>query len=80
VERRLGRAKAGNVLAVYFIPGMGHGGPEYNNLIGAQLDVLEQWIDYRVSRGKRGVAAPESLGGYPRGLFIDESRESRRRP
>lgn len=36
--------------------------------IGAQLDALEQWIDYRESRGKRGAAAPESIGGYPRGL------------
>ncbi len=68
VERRLGQAKADNVLAVYYIPGMGHGGPEYNNLIGAQLDALEQWIDYRESRGKKGAPAPESLGGYERGV------------
>ena len=66
VERRLGRKNAESLLAVYFIPGMGHGGPEYNDLIGAQVDVLEQWIDYRESRGKRGAPAPESLGGYPR--------------
>ena len=66
VERRLGKAKADSVLAVYYIPGMGHGGPEYNNLIGAQLDALEHWIDYRESRGKRGAPAPESLGGYAR--------------
>ncbi len=66
VERRLGEASAEQVLAVYYIPGMGHGGPEYNNLIGAQLDALEQWIDYRGSRGKRGAPAPASLGSYPR--------------
>lgn len=68
VERRLGKANAEKVLAVYYIPGMGHGGPEYNNLIGAQLDALEQWIDHRESKGKRGAPAPESLGGFPRRL------------
>lgn len=66
VERRLGRERARNVLAVYYIPGMGHGGTEYNNLIGQQIDALEQWIDYRESGGKKGAPAPESLGGYPR--------------
>lgn len=66
VERKLGKTNAENVLAVYYIPGMGHGGPEYSNLIGAQLDALEQWIDYRESHGKKGSPAPESLGGYPR--------------
>lgn len=53
---------------MYYIPGMGHGGPEYSNLIGAQLDALEQWIDYRESTGKRGAPAPGSLGGFPRRL------------
>jgi pimeloyl-ACP methyl ester carboxylesterase len=66
VERRLGKANAEKVLAVYYIPGMGHGGTEYSDLIGAQLDALEQWIDYRESNGKRGAPAPASLGGYPR--------------
>lgn len=65
VERRLGKANAQKVLAVYYIPDMGHGGPEFNNLIGAQLDALEQWIDYRESNGKRGAAAPAMLGSYP---------------
>ena len=65
VERRLGKANAGKLLAVYYIPGMGHGGPEFNNLIGAQLDALEQWIDYRESNGQRGAAAPAMLGNYP---------------
>ena len=68
VERRLGRKTAEKVLAVYYIPGMGHGGTEYDNLIGAQIDALEKWIDYRESGGKRGAPAPESLGGYPREL------------
>ena len=66
VERRLGQKNAANVLAVYFIPGMGHGGPEYDGLLGTQLDALERWIDYRQSRGKQGAPAPDSLGGYPR--------------
>jgi pimeloyl-ACP methyl ester carboxylesterase len=66
VERRVGKEKMTRVLAVYYIPGMGHGGAEYNNLIGEQLDTLERWIDYRESGGKRGSPAPDSLGGYPR--------------
>jgi len=59
---------AERVLALYFIPGMGHGGMEYDNLIGAQIDALEQWIDYRKSDGKKGALPPESLGGYSREL------------
>lgn len=66
VERRLGPRIAEQVLAVYFIPGMGHGGPEYDALIGAQIDALEQWIDHRTSRGKRGLPPPAWLGGHPR--------------
>ena len=66
VERRLGAGHAGHVVAVYFIPGMGHGGPEYDVLIGAQIDTLEQWIDYRNSRGRHGAPAPRSLGGFTR--------------
>jgi pimeloyl-ACP methyl ester carboxylesterase len=68
VERRLGQNNARNVLAVYYIPGMGHGGAEYEKLIGAQIDALEQWIDYRKSGGRKGALPPESLGGYPREL------------
>jgi pimeloyl-ACP methyl ester carboxylesterase len=68
VERRLGRNNAEKALAVYYIPGMGHGGMEYDNLIGAQIDALEQWIDYRKSGGKKGALPPESLGGYSREL------------
>ena len=66
VDRRLGAGSAEDVLAVYFIPGMGHGGPEYDAVLGAQIDALEQWIDYRTSRGKRGAPAPQSLGGFTR--------------
>ena len=66
VAKRLGAKNAEKVLAVYYIPGMGHGGTEYNNLIGAQIDVLERWIDYRESHGTKGAPAPESLGGYAR--------------
>ena len=68
VDRRLGRKNAEAVVAVYYIPGMGHGGPEYDGLIGAQIDALEQWIDFRQSGGKRGAPAPRSLGGHPREL------------
>ena len=68
VHRRLGRGNAAGVLAVYYIPGMGHGGNEYDALIGVQLEALEAWIDYRQSRGARGAPAPPSLGGYPRAL------------
>jgi hypothetical protein len=68
VESRLGRKGAEQVLALYFIPGMGHGGAEYNHLVGAQLDALERWIDYRESGGKRGAPPPATLGGYPRSL------------
>ena len=66
VERALGREKAARVLAIYYIPGMGHGGAEYDNLLGAQMDALEQWIDYRKSGGKKGSLPPAMLGGYPR--------------
>ncbi len=66
VEQRLGKGNAAQVLAVYYIPGMGHGGREYDGLIDAQLDALEQWIDYRQSNGRKGTGAPESIGGYSR--------------
>ena len=68
VEHRLGREKAPKVLAVYYIPGMGHSGKEYDELIGMQLDAVEAWIDYSQSHGQRGAAAPASIGGYPRTL------------
>ena len=73
VEKRLGREQAKQVLAVYYIPGMGHGGTEYNDLIGQQIDVVEQWIDYRESRGKRGALPPETIGRYPRAVPLREN-------
>jgi hypothetical protein len=48
------------------IPGMGHGGPEFDRLIGAQLDALESWIEFRASRGRRGAPPPALLGGVRR--------------
>ena len=57
---------AERLLAIYYIPGMGHGGPEFDCLIGAQLDALEAWIDFRQSSGQRGSQPPAALGGFPR--------------
>ena len=58
------------MLAVYYIPGMGHGGAEYDALIGAQLQALEAWVDYRLSGGATGSLPPNpivgGLGSYPR--------------
>jgi pimeloyl-ACP methyl ester carboxylesterase len=76
VTKRLGETRAGQILAVYYIPGMGHGGTEYNNLIGAQIDALESWIDYRQSHGTKGAPAPDALGGYQRAT--DQSSTPRR--
>jgi pimeloyl-ACP methyl ester carboxylesterase len=75
VERRLGKSIARKVLAIYYIPGMGHGGMEYDKLIGAQIDALEQWIDYRKSGGKKGALPPKSMGAYPRALAPQGSVE-----
>lgn len=66
VEKRLGRMGSEKVLAVYYIPGMGHGGTQFNDLVGEQIDVLERWIDYRQSNGAHGTPAPSALGIYPR--------------
>jgi predicted esterase len=70
VEQRLGVVGARAVLAVYYIPGMGHGGAEYDALIGAQLQALEAWVDYRLSGGATGSLPPNpivgGLGSYPR--------------
>jgi hypothetical protein len=66
VEKRLGRKRARDVLAVYYIPGMGHGGPEYDELIPAQIVALEAWIDNVQSGGKVGAPAPDQIGIYPR--------------
>jgi hypothetical protein len=66
VEKLYGKKGSENVLAVYYVPGMGHGGTQFNNLVPAQIDALEAWIDYHQSRGRRGAPAPAMLGIYPR--------------
>jgi pimeloyl-ACP methyl ester carboxylesterase len=63
VEARFGVAGARELLAVYYIPGVGHGGAEYNATIGAQLDALEAWVDYRQSGGAAGSLPPDVLVG-----------------
>jgi Tannase and feruloyl esterase len=66
VAKTIGRREAENLLAVYYIPGMGHGGTQYDNLIPAQIDALEAMIDYQQSNGSRGAPAPAFIGIYPR--------------
>ena len=66
VARTIGRREAANLLAVYYIPGMGHGGSQFDALIPAQIDALEAMIDYQQSNGSRGAPAPASIGIYPR--------------
>ena len=66
VEKTLGSEAAREVLAVYYIPGMGHGGAPYDEVIEAQIDALEAWIDYRQSHGRTGAPAPAMIGAYPR--------------
>ena len=53
VEKALGHRGAERFLAVYYIPGMGHGGTQFNDLVGEQIDALEAWIDYLQSGGRR---------------------------
>jgi len=70
VEARFGVAGARDLLAVYWIPGMGHGGAEFDAMIGPALDALEAWVDYRESGGQTGSPPPDvmvgGLGSYPR--------------
>ena len=70
VERRLGVAGARNMLAVYYIPGLGHGGAAYDASIGAQLDALEAWVTFHQTGGAAGSPPPNVLvggaGSYPR--------------
>lgn len=67
VEKCLGVAAARDALAVYWIPGMGHGGAEYDATLSAQLDALEAWVTYRESGGHAGSPPPSILMGlYPR--------------
>jgi hypothetical protein len=69
VEANLG-TRARDFLAVYFIPGMGHGGAEYDASLSAQLDALEAWVDWHQSGGSAGSLPPDvlvgGLGSYPR--------------
>src|SRR5688572_17860235 len=46
VESRLGVVKARDVLAVYFIPGMGHGGGPFNTWLNVAFDALDAWVDW----------------------------------
>ena len=66
VAKTIGRREAENLLAVYYIPGMGHGGTQFDSLIPAQIDALEAMIDYQQSNGSRGASAPAFIGIYPR--------------
>jgi len=70
VEARFGVAGARDVLAVYYIPRMGHGGAEFDAMIGPALDALDAWVDYRQSGGRSGSRPPDvmvgGLGSYPR--------------
>ncbi len=65
VDAALG-PRARDFLAVYFIPGMGHGGAPFNALVGPALDALDAWVDYHQSGGATGSQPPAVLGGYPR--------------
>ncbi|MEO8360340.1 MAG: hypothetical protein ABI672_09945 [Vicinamibacteria bacterium] len=51
---------------VYYIPGMAHGGIAYDDMVPAQIEALEAWIDYRQSGGKVGAPVPERIGIYSR--------------
>jgi hypothetical protein len=58
VEQRFGAAGARDRLAVYYIPGMGHGGVQFDAMIGPALDALDAWVDYRESGGTFGSPRP----------------------
>jgi predicted esterase len=70
VERRYGVAGARDWLAIYYIPGMGHGGAEYDAALSAQLDALEAWVTWHETGGAAGSQPPGvlvgGLGSYPR--------------
>ncbi len=66
VAKTIGSSEAEKLLAVYYIPGMGHGGKEFDDLIPAQIDALEAMIDYQQSGGSRGAKAPAAIGIHPR--------------
>jgi len=66
VESRLGVVKSRDVLAVYFIPGMGHGGGPFNTWLNVAFDALDAWVDWHQSGGTAGSPPPHNLGGYTR--------------
>ena len=66
VAKVIGRREAQNLLGVYYIPGMGHGGTQFDNLVPAQFEALEAMIDYQQSGGSRGAPPPDFIGIYPR--------------
>ena len=66
VAKTIGPGEAEKLLAVYYIPGMAHGGKEFDDLIPAQIDALEAMIDFQQSNGSRGAKAPAFIGTYPR--------------
>lgn len=66
VAKKIGHKRAGNLLGVYYIPGMGHGGAQFDAAIPDQIDALEDMIDYQQSNGTRGFPPPAWIGIYPR--------------
>lgn len=66
VENHHGTVGALDVLAVYYVPTAGHGGPEFTPLVAPHLDALDAWVDYHESGGDAGSPPPDVLGGYPR--------------
>jgi len=66
VARTIGRHEAAKLLGVYYIPGMGHGGAQFDALVPAQIDALEAMIDYQQSNGATGAPPPAFIGTYPR--------------
>ena len=66
VESRLGVVTARDLLAVYYIPGMGHGGGPFNTWLNVAFDALDAWVDWHQSGGTQGSQPPHNLGGYTR--------------
>jgi hypothetical protein len=66
VAKIIGPREAEKLLGVYYIPGMGHGGTQFDNLIPQQIDALEAMIDYQQSNGAKGAPPPAFIGIYPR--------------
>ena len=66
VESQLGVVGARDMLAVYYIPGMGHGGVPFNTWLNVAFDALDAWVDWHQSAGTAGSQPPHHLGGYTR--------------